>query len=69
MAIDNISEWSYSRAIAVWYVYESTGFHVGNIGEPVTSYDSIYKRVSEGFLYRPTKGTPGPRDRQVESME
>ena len=32
MAIDNIREWSYSCAIPVWYVYESTGFHLGNIG-------------------------------------
>ena len=32
MSIDNISEWSYSCAIPVWCVYESTGFHLGNIG-------------------------------------
>ena len=38
MAIDNIREWSYTCAIAGWGVYESTGFHLGNIGQEGESY-------------------------------
>jgi len=33
MAIDTISEWQYSFATPVWSVNESTGIHLGNIGQ------------------------------------
>ncbi len=51
MSIDNIREWSYSCAIPVWYVYESTGFHLGNIKEgTMTQQDlkSKFRTVGDG---------------------
>ena len=62
MAIDNIRGSSYNFAIPVWCIYESTGFHLGNIGRKATAngneegtMDAIETRVklikseSEGF--------------------
>ena len=52
MAIDNIREWSYSFAIPLWFVYESTGFHLGNIGLTYLRWLLIVRGVREGRMFR-----------------
>ena len=51
MAIDNISEWSYSCAMPVWCGYESIGFHGVKIlaGNSVGLFSSI---ESAGVILR-----------------
>ena len=51
MAIDNIREWSYSLAIPAWCVYESTGFHLGNIGWIANPMLKMLGDVAEAFQF------------------
>ena len=48
-AIDNISERSYSCAIAGWCVYESTGFHLGNIGYYHLNLNELFRALPSGL--------------------